>query len=348
MGHLLTKAPHNIVILRALQLGDLLCAVPAFRALRAAFPKAQITLVGLPWSETFVRRFSSYLDDFIEFSGWPGLPERDPQTERIPAFLKDIQKRRYDLALQMQGSGKITNYLVPLFAARQAAGFYPPDGYQPDDRLFTLYPEGEHEIHILLHLMEFLGIPPQGDYLEFPVTEEDQQIYESFRSTHGLAPGRYICLHPGARFTGRRLPPEKFAAVGDALAQMGYRIVVTGTAAERDVAHAVSFHMHFPALDAAGQTDLGTLALLLANARLLVSNDTGVSHIAAAFQTPSVILFTASDPRRWRPLDHTVHRIVRNAGDASPEDIIAAAQPLLKEGRANLHAHTVIYANKPA
>jgi ADP-heptose:LPS heptosyltransferase len=347
MGHLFKKAPHTIVILRALQLGDLLCSVPAFRALRAAFPKAHIALLGLPWAGAFVRRFPRYLDEFIEFPGWPGLPEQEPQLAQIPHFLEKMQARRFDLSLQMQGSGSITNSLVALFGARHSAGFYLPDQYRPNERFFTPYPQGEHEIRIFLRLMEFLGIPPQGEELEFPVTEEEQQTFELIQASYGLEPGRYICLHPGARAVARRLPPEKFAEVGDALAQAGYQVVLTGTEAERGLTTAITRHMRSPALDAAGKTDLGTLALLLANARLLVSNDTGVSHIAAALRTPSVILFSASDPNRWRPLNHQLHRIIVNAGDASAEDILAAAQPLLKKGSAREGARRS-YANEPA
>jgi ADP-heptose:LPS heptosyltransferase len=340
MGHLFIREPHTIVILRALQLGDLLCTVPAFRALRASFPEARITLVGLPWAEDFVRRFSHYLDEFIEFPGWPGLPEQKPHIELIPAFLSTMQKRRFDLALQMQGSGLLTNALIDLFGARQTAGYYLPGQFQPNQRTFPQYPAEQHEIRVFLQLMESLGISTQGEALEFPVSEEERREFQSFCSTFGLESGRYVCLHPGARFPGRRISPAQFAAVGDALVRQGYRVVLTGTAADRELTGAVDAHMQSSGLagqsilDAAGLTSLGVLALLLDHSALLVSNDTGVSHIAAALQTPSVIFFTASDPARWRPLNHHLHKIIPNAGQASLAEILAAVSALLSTPKA--------------
>src|SRR5262245_37572888 len=121
--------PARVVILRALQLGDLLCAVPAFRALRAALPDAEIVLVGLPWARVLVERFPHYLNGFREFPGYPGLPERPAQVERIPAFLTAMQAERFDLVLQMHGSGPFVNRLTVLFGARRCAGFYLPGDY---------------------------------------------------------------------------------------------------------------------------------------------------------------------------------------------------------------------------
>ena len=86
--------------------------------------------------------------------------------------------------------------------------------------------------------------------------------------------------------------------------------MLTGTQIERPTAEAVSRAMQRPALNVAGETPLGMLAALLESSALLITNDTGVSHLAAAVRTPSIIVFLASDPNRWAPHDRARHRPV--------------------------------------
>ncbi|HET9942352.1 MAG TPA: LPS biosynthesis glycosyltransferase, partial [Terriglobia bacterium] len=142
-----------------MQLGDLLCSVPAFRALRAAFPKARITLIGLPWAKAFVQRFTHYLDEFIEFPGYPGLPEQDTDFGRLATFLEYMRARRFDWLIQMQGDGSYVNDLVRLCGARERMGFALPSADGSDLSGFLPYPSDCPEIHRHLRLMEFIGVP---------------------------------------------------------------------------------------------------------------------------------------------------------------------------------------------
>jgi ADP-heptose:LPS heptosyltransferase len=306
-------SPASIIVLRALQLGDMLCAVPALRALRQACPRARITLAGLPWAREFAARFRRYVDDFVEFPGYPGLPERECEARGIPEFLSLVQGRSYDLALQLHGSGRLTNAVVALFGARRCGGYYEPcGGYCPDRRWFFPWREHEHEIVRYVRLMRELGIPACDTSLEFPVTADDRNAWASLIARSGIDAARYVCIHPGSQLPSRRWGAEHFAAVADALASDRYQVVITGTVDERALARSISAAMRHPAVDLSGATTLGTLAVLIRHARLLVANDTGVSHIAAAVRTPSVIACCGSDFRRWAPLDTQRHRVLHH------------------------------------
>jgi ADP-heptose:LPS heptosyltransferase len=304
----------KIAVVRALQLGDLLCAVPALRALHAEYPAARITLVGLPWAREFVERFRRYLYDFIEFPGYPGLPERACDPSALSAFFDTVKARRYDLALQMHGSGEIMNRVVHRMGARHSAGFYRAGRVCPDPERFVEWRDSEHEVLRYLRLVERLGILPQGAALEFPLSDSDWREWTSF----GLERDTYVVVHAGSQLASRRWPPERFAAVADALAAQGMRIVLTGTRAEAPLIEKVRTSMRAAALGLAGATSLGGLAALVARARLVVANDTGISHIAAALKAPSVIVASGSDARRWAPLDRQLHRVLHFDTDCRP------------------------------
>ncbi len=307
----------RIAVFRALQLGDMLCAVPALRALRTAAPQAHITLIGLPWADSFVRRFARYVDELLPYPGFPGMPERQPDLAAMPAFLAAAQERNFDLAIQLHGSGVLSNPAMMMLGAKRHAGFYQPGQFCPDPHSFMPWPEQEHEIWRYLRLMEFLGVPLQGDAMEFPLSDEDHRDLQASQPDLP-APGSYVCIHPGARLSSRRWMPQRFAEVADALAADGMRIVVTGSEDERAITQAVLHSMRSPALDLTGKTSLGALAALVAQARLVVCNDTGISHIAAAVATPSVIVSCGSDTRRWAPLDRQRHRVISSMVSCRP------------------------------
>ena len=344
-----TPKQGRIAVVRALQLGDMLCAVPALRSLRAALPEAHITLIGLPWAREFVSRFSLYLDDFLEFPGYPGIPERPLDPRAIVGFLGEAQTRPFDLAIQLHGSGPHINPFTQLLGARRTAGFYLPGDVCPAAESFLPWPETGHEIQRLASLIYFLGGPHCGDALEFPLRRSDYEEAHTLLKQHHLHAGRYVCLHPGGRMLSRRWNLDKFARVAEWLDGQGFRVVLTGAPFEVELADQLEARIGCDVVNAAGQTGVGGMAALLTGARLLVSNDTGVSHIASAVRTPSVVVVLGSQPDRWAPLDADMHRTVmkpvacRPCGyyecpigfhcerHVSPGDVIDTIQQILSE-----------------
>lgn len=297
----------RIAVFRALVLGDLLCATPALRALRRAHPEAQITLVGLPWAQALAARLP--VDRFLPFPGWPGLPESRPSLDALPGFLAQMQAQRFDLALQLHGSGRLTNPLVAAFGARRTAGFFQPGDWCPDEALCRPWPGAGHEIERCLALTDHLGCPRDGVHLDFPVRDEDhERLRSTWPAVDDDAP--FVVLHPGSQLRSRRWPVERFARVAQALLQRGWRVAVSGSAGEAPLAAALNLACGGRLVDLSGRTDLWMLGALLQRTCLLVGNDTGLSHIAAALGTPSVIVSLGSDVARWAPLDRTRHRVL--------------------------------------
>ncbi len=256
--------------------------------------------------------------------------------EALGNFLRQVQDASFQLVIQMHGSGKITNHLMSFWGARRYAGFYEAGQFCPDEETFLQYPDQEPERWRHLHLMEFLGIPLQGDSLEFPVRAQDWRELEEIRATFGLGDD-FVCIHPGARKPERRWPAQQFAAVADGLAALGYQIALTGSEQEHSLAGRVAASMTVPAINLAGKTSLGGLAALLSTTRLLVSNDTGVSHVAAAVGAPSLILFSADDHARWAPGDQQLHRILRDARHVTPAEVLGQAKEQLEDTYAEAH-----------
>ncbi|HEY2065397.1 MAG TPA: glycosyltransferase family 9 protein [Gemmatimonadaceae bacterium] len=299
----------RIVVVRALHLGDLLCATPALHALRTRFPDAEITLVGLSWARALLPLLAPAVDDFVEFPSFPGIPERPLEPRRVTAFLADMQRAPLDLAVQLHGSGSHINELVALLGADRTAGFYENADVVPANGCFVPWPRRGTEVQRLLTLTRALGCADVGEELRINVGDADASAATMLLAEQAVT-GEYVCLHPGARFPSRRWPPERFAAVGDAVAEMGLHVVLTGTENEAPLTRTVRDAMRAEAADLTGRLDLGTLAALVRDAALVVCNDTGMSHVAAAVATRSVVVASGSEVARWAPAPASMHRVL--------------------------------------
>ena len=312
--------PDRIAVFQALNLGDLLCTTPALQAIGARFPDAEMTFIGRPWAEDFLARLPS-VDRFIPFPGFPEIAESPAgPAETLPLWPS------FDLAIQMHGSGQVSNGFVESLRATTSVGF----GLPGDQRLSSVlgWVENEPEPLRWLRLAEAVGAAPVSRQTEFPLTSAEQHRASALVGPRDERP--LIGLHVGASDPSRRWPVESFARLGDRLAErFQARIVLTGSDQERSLTTLVKHVMDTPAVDLAGMTALGEFAAVISAVDLLVTNDTGASHVAAATKTPSVVLFGPTSPDRWAPLDRRRHRVIAASSlPGAPDDRVAALRTL--------------------
>lgn len=296
----LVAGVRRIAVLRANALGDYLVTLPALDALRAAYPDAQLVLLGRPWHADFLRGRPGAVDEVAVLPPVPGLSCAAGETvdERaVEAFCADLRARRFDLALQLHGGGRYSNPLLLRLGARLTAGFAAP-GSAPLDRVLAYQPLQSQ----LAHLLEAVGLVGADAISLQPrlaLREQDRAQAEAMLPPTSRP---LVLLQPGATDGRRRWPAARFAAVGDRCAARGALVAINGTGQEAPVVAAVAAAMHSPAVDLSGRLDAGGLAGLIARARLVVSNDTGPAHLARALGTPCVTVFWVPNLPTYGPL----------------------------------------------
>jgi ADP-heptose:LPS heptosyltransferase len=306
----LPTKPHKIVLLRASRIGDFLCTIPAIRALRSAFPEAEIAMITLPLLRDLAMR-SPYIDRYIPFPGFPGMAEQFFSAPKTLQFFQHMQSEHFDLALQMQGSGVYSNPFMLLLGAKATAGFVREGDSASLLDAALPFPENEHEIRRMLALTTFLGIPAQGEELEFPLWQEDYGKADALL-VHAKTP--LIGLHPSARDATRRWAVERFVGTGQVLAQRHHgTIVLLGEAEDyasgEAMAAAIATNVT-PCLNLMGKTTLPLLGAVIARLSVLITNDSGPAHIAYALKTPTVTIFGGGSPTLNGPLVQGPFRIL--------------------------------------
>lgn len=258
----------ELLVLRALKLGDLLVAVPALKGLRRAYPGHRLRYAAQGWLEEALGLVGGF-----ELLPTHGLDE--PLA---------VEPGRVDVAVNLHGSGPESQGRIEALKARQTVC------HQSKHRDGPPWRPELHERERWVRLLEWHGI--EADPLDVKL------------NTPGIpspVPGATV-LHVGAAYGSRLWPAERFAAVASALAAAGHRVVLTGSASERERAEEVCRRAGLPHTTVlAGALGLGEFAATIEAARLVVSADTGAAHLASAYATPSVVLFGPAPPEIWGP-----------------------------------------------
>ena len=302
----------RFLIVRLGALGDVVHAIPVAAALRRAFPAARIDwLVSAKHREildlvpVIDRRL--VINDRGDASGGTSLL----------SAIRELRRARYDVAIDLQGLIK-SAVLARSSGAPRVVGFSSRYARERAARLFYteafdpgrggLYDprETRHVVDLNLAVLSRLGITTSAR--EFPIEERDTDAAKAARR---LAGERYALLNPGAAWPNKRWPPVRLAAIASELrARHGLMSVVLWGPGEEPLAAEVIAAADGAAV-ASPKTTIADLVALARRASLMVSGDTGPTHIAAALGTPIVGLYGPTRPARngpMSPLDVTVSR----------------------------------------
>lgn len=291
-------------------IGDAVMTTPALGALRSAFPLAEIVVVANPPVSELLSEHP-FCDRVIVYD------KKGPHRgfRGLLRFSSSLAEQRFDLAILFQ------NAIEAAMMAR-FAGIGKRAGYRTDCRgMLLTHPvpiNGQtkllHHVRYYLNALEKLGIPVTEPALRLHCTEEEKNA-----ATKTLGGGRWVAINAGAAFgSAKRWYPERFAAVADALASMhGFNILLVGGPAETSIGAEIEAAMKTRPKNLVGRTTVREMMALLSLMELVVTNDSGPMHVAAAFDRPIVALFGSTDHTTTSPFC-SKFKIVRKQTDCAP------------------------------
>jgi lipopolysaccharide heptosyltransferase I len=327
----------RILFIKPSSLGDIVHALPTLAALRRKFPEAHIAwLVKRQWAGLLER--ADGLDRV-----WPVGPGPGGWLAEVPR----LRAEHFDLAVDLQGLLR-SALMARLAGCPVRVGF--ANGREGSPLFYTQrvpVPAGEmHAVDRYLLVADALGAGTrEKPQFRFRISPSDREEVAETLRRHGLKPGAsWIAMNVSARWPTKRWPLASFAAVADRLHDEGAgRIVLIGGPDDPADARAVQSLMKTAPVDVTGATDVGLLPALLQSASLLVTNDSGPMHVAAAVGTPVVALFGPTSAARTGPYG-TGHRVLARQLPCSPCFSRECRNPVDRECLTSITAEQVVDA----
>lgn len=292
-------------VLRGSGLGDLVQSLPAAEALAAAYPDAALTLLGTPGHLALLADRPSPYRTLLALPARPGVQAGVEDPAATAAFLAHARAQRYDLAVQLHGGGRNANPFLLGLGARHTVGSRTEDA--PELERWRPFLHLQHEVLRGLEVVALAGAEPVGLEPRIHLRPAEQEQQDA-----ALGGPPTVVVHPGASDPRRHWPVERFAAVVGALVADGVRVSVVGDAGEAGLAEALLAAVDDPdrrVRSLVGEQDLGALVGTLASADVVLANDSGPRHVAAAVGTRTVGVYWVGNVVTAAPLGRSRHRV---------------------------------------
>jgi len=317
------RSVRRLAVWRTGNVGDLVCALPALWALREAWPEAEITLVSSPGARGAVGA-AEMLEGCRAFDR---LWTYHPAETSALAFARELRRRRFDAVVQLPQNRstparELRNMLFLRLAGVPWARGFAVGGLlwlgRGAARAHARHPELVQEPARQLAALARIGVRASAVRFE-PVADAAVEAgADAVLAEHGWERGRVLAVAPGCKRATNRWPVERFAEVARRWTERGGDVVILGSGSDRELGARIAAVAGPRAVDLCGASPLPLSAALLARSALLVTNDTGVMHLAAAVGTPCAVAFSARDlPVRWTPWGEG-HAVLRRAVPCSP------------------------------
>ena len=294
----------NILIIKPSSLGDIVLSLPALSALRRNFPDARISWFVRPEFAPILQNHP-HITEIIHFDRkFLAQAWFNPRAlASLVSLIRRLRRSKFDAVFDFQGLFR-TASLAWLAGCKRRIGM--ANARELAHIFYTLkVRQNEDCAHLVDYYLKIIQTAGAKDLsVEFILPEDDAAADSAGRllSRYGIEPGNFAILVPGSAHSDKCWPIERFAALAEKISsQFHIPFVVAGTASERSVVAHLETLSKVPVINLTGRTSLNELLALLRAAKLVVSNDTGPGHIAAALGIPLVMLFGRSNPARVAP-----------------------------------------------
>ncbi|MCZ2342313.1 MAG: glycosyltransferase family 9 protein [Bacteroidales bacterium] len=290
----------RIALIKPSALGDIVHTLPVLTALRRKFPDATITWIVNQSYESLLTGHP-HLTDTLAFERGRFRQGFRASCTYTVHFLNALRRRRFDLVIDLQGLLR-TGLMTASTAAPIRVGFA---NAREGARWFYTHavavPDAEtiHAVDRYWRVAEWLGAGATTKEFLLPVRPEEIRAAE--RELDGL-PRPWLAMAVGSRWVTKQWPPEYFAELANrAFAAAGGSVILVGVANDCTLSQQVRSGLRAPALDLTGKTSLPRLTAILALADVMIANDTGPLHLAAALGRPCVAPYTCTKTVKHGP-----------------------------------------------